>query len=137
MSNRGYSQDLRKRIVATVDEGHTFADVAEMFKVGFSTVKRYVDQWNAEATLEPKAHGGGAPRALSPEQRALLKRFQEKWPDKKLADLTALFTRATKTPVSVKTVGRELRAMGYTRKKNAQGERAEPSRRPPGAKGLR
>lgn len=137
MSNRGFSEDLRKRIVATYDEGHTFRDVAEMFKVGYQTVRRYIKQWEQEGNLAPKPHAGGARKALDAEQRALLRRCQGKWPDKTIPELTALFSRAARKPVSDTTVGRELRAMGFTRKKNSQGKRAAASRRPGRAPSLR
>lgn len=126
------SQDLRLRIVAMYDEGHTVDDVADAFRVGDNTVRRYVELRDSTGSLAPKGHGGGAPKALDEEQRRLLRRCQEKWPDKTIKDLLALFSRAARKQVSQATIKRELRAMGYTRKKNPQGKRTKSFRRAPG-----
>lgn len=117
---KAFSQDLRVRIVARFDEGLTYDDVAELFDVCVTSVRRYVALAHQTGSVAPKPHAGGAPKALNDAHRAVLRRCQEKWPDKTLPELTAIFVRATKRPVGVRTIGRELRAMGYTRKKNAQ-----------------
>lgn len=109
------------------DEGHRVDDVMAAFRVGYNTVTRLVKLRDETGSLEPKGHGGGAPKALNDEQRNLLRRCQEKWPDKTIPELTVLFSRAAKKSVSESTVKRELRKMGYTRKKNAQSKRTEPS----------
>lgn len=124
---KALSQDLRLRIVATFDDGFSYEDVAEMFRVSYSSVRQYVRLRDKVGSLEPKGHGGGAPKSLNDEQRALLRRCQDKWPDKSIPELTELFSRAARKKVSAVTIGRELRKMGYTRKKNAQGKRAKPS----------
>lgn len=90
-----------------------------MFKVGVSTVRRYVIQFEATGSLEPQPHGGGKPKALSPADREILRRLQEQHPDKILRDLQALFIEATGKTVGTVTLGRELKAMGYTRKKKS------------------
>ena len=122
---QAFSQDLRVRIVARFDEGHSYEDVAEMFDVAYSTVRRFVTLAHKEGLYSARPHGGGAPKALNGTERTLLAKCQDKWPDKTLKELTALFNRAAKRSISVITVGRELRALGYTRKKNAQSRRAK------------
>ena len=123
------SQDLRVRIVARFDAGFSYEDVAEQFDVGINSVRRYVALERETGSLEPRPHAGGARKVLNDAERALLARCVEKWPDRTLKELTRLFNRASGHPVSVPTVGRELRGMGYTRKKNAQSRRAISPRR--------
>lgn len=112
-----YSRDLRQRVVATFNEGHSLSEVAEMFKIGVSTVRRYVLQFEATGHVEPQPHGGGAPKALTPAEREILRQLQEQHPDKLLRDIQGLLREATGKTVGRVTLGRELRAMGYTRKK--------------------
>ena len=46
---KAYSQDLRQRILQTVDEGKTQAQAADLLKVSETTVKRYVRQRRSES----------------------------------------------------------------------------------------
>ena len=41
---KAYTQELRERIVAAVDHGVPREEVAEVFGVGLSTIKRYLKQ---------------------------------------------------------------------------------------------
>jgi transposase len=99
------SHDLRSRIVAAVDDGLHYKDVAETFRVHPDSVRRLLIIREQTGSLAPKPHGGGAGKVLSDEQRAILRRCQEKWPDKGIADLGWVFSRATGKPVSDSMVG--------------------------------
>lgn len=51
---KAYSQDLRERILQTVDEGKTQAKAAQLLKVSEASVKRYVRQRREKGHVQPK-----------------------------------------------------------------------------------
>ncbi|WP_083865926.1 IS630 transposase-related protein [Deinococcus peraridilitoris] len=82
---RGYSLDLRERIVAAHEAGQPAAQVAEMFGVGEATVWR---------SLHPHRRGEsrigrsspGKPHLMKPEQHELFRRQVEQHPDRTLQE---------------------------------------------------
>ncbi|MBZ9753510.1 helix-turn-helix domain-containing protein [Deinococcus sp. HMF7604] len=77
---RGYSLDLRQRIVYAVRDGLTQADVARQFQVSLSTVERYWRLHRQEQPLAPRPIPGSPPRVLPPEQHDVLLRQLEAHP---------------------------------------------------------
>ena len=60
-----YSQDLRKRILDTVERGEeSFRQIARRFLVSFSFVTRLVQRHRSTGSLQPEPHGGGFEVAL-------------------------------------------------------------------------
>ncbi len=60
---QSYSLDLRQRVVKAYEQDQgSIADIAEMFNVGHSFVKKMLRQWRSTGDLSPLPHGGG--RAL-------------------------------------------------------------------------
>ena len=70
-----YSQDLRQRVVDTVQrrEG-SLRQIARRFLVSVSFVTRLLRLHRSTGSLEPKPHGGGNPAVLTPED---LERLRE------------------------------------------------------------
>jgi transposase len=61
-----YSQDLRQRIVDTIQRGDgTIRQVAERFLVSFSFVTRLLQLYRCTGSVEPRPHGGGNPAVLT------------------------------------------------------------------------
>jgi len=58
----GYSEDLRRRIVSSVEGGMSKAQAARTFSVSLSSVKRYADKASRGESLDPKRSPGSAPR---------------------------------------------------------------------------
>src|ERR1700730_5686936 len=57
-----YSTDLRERAVEAVESGALRREVAEMFKLGVSSVIRWCRRWTETGSAEPKRSGGrGSP----------------------------------------------------------------------------
>src|SRR5215472_16858124 len=72
---RPYSQDLRQRIVDTVQRGEgTIREIAERFLVSASFVTRLLQLHRSSGSVEPRPHGGGNPAVLTPED---LERLRE------------------------------------------------------------
>jgi transposase len=112
---KAYSSDLRSKIVAAVEAGKPKAEVARGFTVGLSTVKRYL-KLQETGSLEPKRHPGRAP-TIRPEQRNLLRAQLEAHPAGFLDEHCAWWEEQTGTRVSCSTMSREIKRLGFTRKK--------------------
>jgi transposase len=113
---KAYSPDLRSKIVAAVEAGRSQAEVARVFSVGLSTVKRYRKQQHETGSLEPKRHPGRAP-TIRPEHRPLLSAQLEAHPASFLDEHCAWWEQQTGTRVSTSTMCREIKRLGWTRKK--------------------
>jgi transposase len=57
-----YSEDLRRRIVSSVEGGMSNAQAARTFSLSLSSVKRYVNKAHREESLAPKKRPGSAPK---------------------------------------------------------------------------
>jgi transposase len=113
---RAYSLDLRQRIVAALDAGKAPSEVAVRFSVGVSTVKRYRQQRRETGQLDPRYSPGRTP-TIRPEQREVLWTQLVEHPTAILEEHCALWTAATGVRLSISTMSREIRRLGWTRKK--------------------
>lgn len=113
-----YSIDLRKRVVAMYDEGHSYEDVGTHFKVHPRTVRNLVKLRDETGSVAPRPHGGAPPEKLDEQDRLVLKRLHEADNDAYLRELSERLAKETGKVVSIETVRRELLKMGITRKKN-------------------
>jgi transposase len=113
---KAYSQDLRERIVQTVDEGKTQAETAHLFKVSPKTVERYIRQKREKGHLLPKPIPGRPPtkRAIL---EAKLSPQLEKQPDATLQEHSEVFEAETGIKVSISTVSRAIDHLKWTIKK--------------------
>src|SRR5437763_4819175 len=109
---RPYSQDLRKRIVATVQRGEgPVRQIAERFLVSVSFVTRLLQLHRSSGSVEPRPHGGGNPAVLTPEDLERLREFIRKRPD-------ATLQECAKHPgiaCSLVTISRALTKLGLPR----------------------
>lgn len=113
---RAYSLDLRQRIVAALDAGKRPSEVAERFSVGVSTVKRYRQQRRETGQLDPRFSPGRTP-SIRPAQREVLWTQLVEHPTAILDEHCALWAAETGVWVSITTMSREIRRLGFTRKK--------------------
>ncbi len=114
---QAYSLDLRLRIVAALDAGKKPSEVAAQFAVGVSTVKRYRQQRRETGRLDPRPSPGRTP-TIRPDQREALWAQLVEHPTAILEDHCALWAAATGVWVSITTMSREIRRLGWTRKKD-------------------
>src|SRR3954470_13452428 len=109
-----YSQDLRKRVIATVERGEgSLRQIAQRFLVSLSFVTRLLHHHRTTGSLEPKPHGGGRPPALGPAQLKRLRATIKKKPDATLEELRQSLGVACSTMAIV----RALKKLKITRKK--------------------
>lgn len=111
---KAYSIDLRKRIVQAVDDGMRISEAARVFRVGRSTVKRYLNQQRDRGDLAPKIIPGRTP-TIGPEHFNTLRAQVDAWPDASLAEHVRQWARTQQTVVSISTMSRALKHIGWTR----------------------
>lgn len=117
MSDRGYSIDLRQRVVDALDKGQTQEEAAERFNVGVATVYRWARLRRERGSVAPLPHGGGNPRAIDAAGDEVLRKLVREKPDRILPELTKELNKAQGSRVSASSVGRALMRLGLTLKK--------------------
>lgn len=70
--SRPYSDDLRSRAVAAVEEGMSRRQAAEVFSVGASSVIRWVERHRQTGSVSPKPMGGDRGSRIEGEDREWL-----------------------------------------------------------------
>src|SRR3954451_14801318 len=109
-----YSQDLRKRIITTVERGEgSLRQIAQRFLVSLSFVTRLLHHHRTTGSLKPKPHGGGRPPALGPAQLKRLRALIKKKPDATLEELR----QGLGVDCSTMAIVRALKKLKITRKK--------------------
>lgn len=112
---RAYSLDIRQRIVAAVQAGYPKDDVADLFGVDRSTINRYLRLADG-GSLDAKPLPGRAP-SISPAQHADLVRQLHLHPADTLAEHCQRWETVHGVSVSIATMSRTIRRVGWTRKK--------------------
>src|SRR6516225_4144205 len=109
-----YSQDLRQRILDTVQRGDgSVRQIARRFLVSASFVTRLLQLHRSTGSLEPRPHGGGNPAALAPEHLERLRELIRQQPDATLEECRQRLGASC----SLMTIARALRKLGLPRKK--------------------
>lgn len=114
-----YSLDLRKRVLTYIDEGHTYKDAVETFKVSYSCVRSLVRLYEETGDLSPKPHGGGNPGRFRSEDLETLCRLSEEHPDAYLRELADMLEAAGGPRVRPPALCERLKALDLTRKKKS------------------
>jgi transposase len=116
---KSYPKELRERVVAAIEEGfHTIAEVAEMFGVGITFVKKMLNCHRTGESLDPR-HGGGANPLLNEEQLKMLRAAVETRPDATLEELQWFLLKECKVKASSPTICRALQKLNLPRKKKS------------------
>lgn len=69
---RAYSQDLRERVLRTVDLGCPGTEIVRLFGISLATLKRYLKQRREEGHVKPKAIPGRPPKKQAQVQAGVL-----------------------------------------------------------------
>ena len=114
-----YPIELRTRVVAAVEQGDmTIGEVAEVFSVGMTFVKKMLRRQRAGEDLAPRQGGGSAPK-LTDTDRAVLRDTGALDPEVTLAEGQAVLAAQGSRRVSVPTIGRARQQLELPRKKTA------------------
>lgn len=112
-----YSIDLRERIVAFAEEGHTHRETSERFKVAISFVNKLVKQKRELGHLNSLPAGGKRHGKLDPFEDWIRSRLEEK-SDITLRELSAELAEQG-THIHYSAIGRFLHRLGLSYKKNS------------------
>ena len=127
---RTYSRDLRERIVAAREKGHSTAEVVLLFRVSKASVERYWSQYQRTGKVEPRQRGGYRHSCLEGHDGRLRAWIGEK-KDLTLAELRERILRDLGIKVGNTALWHRLERLGLSYKKNASRRRARPGG-PPG-----
>ena len=121
---KAYSVDLRTRIVEAVDrQVGSQGEVAALFGVSRTWVKKVLRQRRETGSVTPKPHGGGhRPKVEAKKGEAVRAYIMEEKNDASLGEVQAYIARRWKLGVSQATVSRLLARLGLPRKKNFGGQ---------------
>jgi transposase len=81
-----YSDDLRERVIAAIEAGHTREEVAELFNVALSTVGGFIKRKRETGSVSPDKFGGYKTFSLEPHTD-LVRELVAEQPDSTLAEL--------------------------------------------------
>lgn len=112
-----YPKELRVRVVDAVEQGeHSTSEIADLFGVGTTFVKKMLRLHRAGDDLEPR-HGGGAEPSLKEPELELLREQVANQPDVSLDELQKALVEKRRVSVSLATISRALQKLGLPRKK--------------------
>jgi transposase len=114
-----YPKELRERVVAAVERGdHTIDEIANLFGVGATFVKKMLRLHRAGDDLEPR-HGGGPEPLLREKELALLRKEVKERPDATLDELQKALADKAQVTASLPTICRALQQLDLPRKKKS------------------
>ena len=103
-----YSVDLRKKVIAYLEAGHTQREAREVFRISLTAINRWNQLYKSTGKLEDTKKPYRAFRKLDPEK---LKAYVEEHPDAYLQEIGDAFG------CSDTAVIKAFRRLGITRKK--------------------
>ena len=124
---RPYSQDLRDRVLAAMDEDGEAYELAPLFRVSVSYIYKVLGRRRVtgETTARPSGHG---PKPKLAEHDETLRERIAAIPDTTLAELQAWLLAERGVKVSLGCLSKRLRHLDLPRKKS---RRTRPSRTGP------
>lgn len=123
---RAYSLDLRQKVVAAYERGEsTIEEIATLFSVGPTFVKKMLRLHREGDDLSPLPHGGGHTPKLSDKHLQMLQAEIRRNNDVTIEELRVLLRNKASVEVSQPTVSRALTRLNLPRKKNSRRQRAQ------------
>ena len=120
---RGYSRDLRERLLQALASGLSAAEIARTTGVSPSSLRRWKQKPAAGASLAPGVPPGG-PRKITADDEPALRAQVTATPDATLAEHGAQWTVDGHVPVSISTMSRALERLGLPLNKAPDRDRA-------------
>ena len=94
---KGYSNDLRMRVIGFVDTGEAAREAARTYAIAPSTAIRWVQRWQATGSVAAKPGTGHERSPLAPHRQWLLDLIARE-PDLTLEGLRLVFERQMDGP---------------------------------------
>jgi transposase len=133
--SRPYSTDLRERIVAFVEAGHSCRQAAAHFQVSVSFVVKLMKAYRSSGRISARPMGGRRHAKLDAHRNFLVRRISEQ-KDITMGELAAELMTETGTRADPASLCRWFRRNNYRVKKNAAGRRTRSPGRPASARGM-
>ena len=115
---KAYSLDLRKRIIASHEEGISIRKLAKQFKVSKGMVWNLIKLKRKTGGIKPKAATGGKPSQLEGKEQELAQMVRQ-YSDYTLEEYCEYWGEQTGIRVSSSTMCRKLQKQDWLIKKNA------------------
>lgn len=119
---KAYSEDLRRRVVADTEKGLSISAVADKYSVSPSFVSKITCLWRREGSVSPRKIGGYRRHVLRAHGAEVKGKLLED-KDITLAELRDWIEETLGVRVHVSSVDRFIRSLGYSYKKNTEGQR--------------
>jgi transposase len=114
-----YSLDLRLKVLGAIDRGISRSEVVRTFGVSMPTLERYLRRRRQGGNLAPKPSPGRTPSICATvEERRMLWEQLEENNEATLERHCELWEGKGKARVSVSTMSRAVRKLGWTFKKS-------------------
>ncbi len=128
MTTQTYHRQIREKIIASRQSGHSAEIVSKWFSVSKRSVERYWKSHCERGTIEPKRRGGYRRSRLEGHDETL-QQWIRKSPDLTLEELKQRCESRLGVRIGINALWQRLDKLGLSFKKNAARQRAEPSRR--------
>ena len=120
---RTHHAELRKRIVAARERGHSAAELARLFGVSKRSVERFWKLHQATGSVQPKQRGGYRRSRLA-EHDEQLRAWIDTQADLTLAELQQRLDKELGITVGITALWHRLERLGLNFKKNGPRRRA-------------
>ena len=132
---RPYSVDLRERVVAFVESGHSRHQAAAHFRGSVSFVVKLMRAFRSSGRIEARPIGGRRHAKLDAHRVFLVRRMEEKG-DITMSELAAALLAETGTQAAPASLSRWFLRNGYSAKKKPSGQRTRSCGRPTSTRGM-
>jgi transposase len=120
---KGYSNDLRERVVGIVEAGESRREAARLLDIGASTAIRWIERWTSTGSVAAKPGTGHCRSPLEAHKQWLLELVAAE-PDLTLDEIRERLAAKKKLKVGRSSVGRFYERHEITFKKNPARRRA-------------
>jgi transposase len=123
---KGYSNDLRARVIGMVEAGQSRRETAHLLEIGVSTAIRWFERWTSTGSFAAKPGTGHSRSPLEAHKQWLLDLVAAK-PDLTLDEIRARLAGEKKLRIGRSSVGRFYQRHDITFKKNSARRGAGPA----------
>ena len=123
MTTKAYGVQLRERIVAARQDGHSAQEVAKWFKVSKRSVERFWTSYQRTGSVKPKQRGGYRHSRLEAHTDTLREWIAQQ-PDLTLHELQQRVSEMLNVQIGITALWQQLDKLGLSFKKNAARQRA-------------
>ena len=118
-----YSNDLRERVVAYVQTGHSPRGAARYFDVSPSFVVKLMRRYEETGSVDPARRGQPAGKGKLSPYHVFLAECVEATPDITLRELAEPLQAENGVTAALESMSSILKCLGFTYNKNADGHR--------------